>query len=87
MLWTFSVALSADLLTKAFAVGRVAVIYNDKPGELLRRLVMSIQAYAGSFCVAPSNRGGQPWVPCGEIVKRKVRPGHSSILRLKWCPA
>jgi lipoprotein signal peptidase len=46
VLWTFCVALCADLLTKAAAVGRVPVIYNDKPGELLRRLVMSIVAVA-----------------------------------------
>ena len=46
VLWTFCVALSVDLLTKALAVGRVPVIYNDKPGELLRRLVMSLVAVA-----------------------------------------
>ena len=46
VLWTFCGALGADLLTKAFAVGRVPVIYNDKPGELARRLVMSLLAVA-----------------------------------------
>jgi hypothetical protein len=46
VLWTFCVALSADLLTKAFAVGLVPVVYNDRPGELLRRIVMSVVALA-----------------------------------------
>jgi lipoprotein signal peptidase len=46
VVWTFVVALCADLLTKAFAIGRVHVIYNDKPGELVRRLLMSVLAVA-----------------------------------------
>lgn len=41
---TFVVALCADLTTKAYAVGHLPVIYNDKPGDLVRRLAMSVVA-------------------------------------------
>jgi lipoprotein signal peptidase len=44
VLWTFCVTLLVDLLTKAVAFGRIPVVYNDKPGELVRRLVMSVVA-------------------------------------------
>jgi hypothetical protein len=41
---TFGVALVVDLATKAYAVGHMSVIYNDKPGDLVRRLAMSLVA-------------------------------------------
>ena len=41
---TFCAALLVDLSSKAIAVGRVDVIYNDKPGDFARRLVFSLLA-------------------------------------------
>jgi signal peptidase (SPase) II len=41
---TFCSALLVDLLSKAIAVGRIDVIYNDKPGDFVRRLVFSLLA-------------------------------------------
>jgi hypothetical protein len=43
---TFCSALLADLLSKTIAVGlgRIDVIYNDKPGDFIRRLVLSLVA-------------------------------------------
>jgi Signal peptidase (SPase) II len=41
---TFLLGLVVDLASKAYAVERLHVIYNDKPGQLVRRLAMSVVA-------------------------------------------
>jgi lipoprotein signal peptidase len=41
---TFLLGLLVDLASKAYAIQRLHVIYNDKPGQLVRRLAMSVVA-------------------------------------------
>jgi lipoprotein signal peptidase len=89
---TFCVALCADLLSKIYAVGRIPVIYNDKPGELVRRLVLSLVAVVVVLVLTRLaewrgiGRIWGAWVGVGLLVAGVVGNGLSRLIWMRGVP-
>lgn len=86
-LWAFATALAVDLLTKEWAISHTPmIVYNTKPAELPRRVMMSVVAVGVAAALArlASRRGlGRQWgvaVGCGLLVAGIAGNGISAVL-------
>jgi lipoprotein signal peptidase len=86
-LWVFATALAVDLLTKEWAIGHTPlIVYNTKPAELPRRVLMSVVAIgvAAGLAQLASRRGlGRQWgvvIGCGLLVAGIAGNGISAVL-------
>lgn len=86
------VAFNADLLSKAYAVSHVTVVYNHRPADLARRIVMALVAVAVTYILARlARRRGigriwGAWIGAGLLVAGVLGNGISSYLWARGVP-
>jgi lipoprotein signal peptidase len=88
----FLAAFAVDLMTKAWAIGHASVVYDTAPGELPRRIVMSVIAVGVAVILAriARRRGlGRQWgvtVGCALLVAGILGNGVSSLVWSQGVP-
>ena len=93
MIPVFVAAFVADLLTKEWAISHVrGLVFNDKPSELPRRVVMSVVAIAVAFVLARFaalrglGRQWGVWIGVALLVAGTLANGVSPLLWAQGVP-